>query len=113
MRQYTYRDEYDYSDNPAFLRQPDVFYNHVDHCIETIRINLMCNVDVTPYLIEERGDGENVVRTDGLYHCRKFDKLVEWAEEKIVRPYNVTAERLRAIEEVKIQGSHGGHDEHE
>lgn len=73
----------------------------------------MCNVDVTPYLIEERRDGESAVRTDGLYHCRKFDKFVEWAEEKVVRPYNVTAERIRAIEEVNIQGGHGGHGEHE
>jgi hypothetical protein len=110
VRQYTYRDEYDYSENPAFLRQPDVFYNHVDHCIETIRINIMCNVDVTPYLIEERDDGEAVVRTDGLYHCRKFDKLVQWADEKIVHPYNLTAERIRAIEEVNIQGGHGEHE---
>jgi hypothetical protein len=73
----------------------------------------MCNVDVTPYLIEERDDGEAVVRTDGLYHCRKFDKLVQWADEKIVHPYNLTAERIRAIEEVNIQGGHGEHGEHE
>ncbi|KAB8276944.1 hypothetical protein BDV30DRAFT_235187 [Aspergillus minisclerotigenes] len=94
VRQYTYRDEYDYSLNPAFLRQPSVFYNHVDHCIETLRINIMCTADVTP----------------------RFDKLVQWAEERIVHPYNVTAERIRAIQEVKFQSTDGGqsvHSEHE
>lgn len=66
----------------------------------------MCAVDVTPYLIEERGNGENVVRTDGLYHCRKFDKMVERAEEIIIHPYNKTAERLKAIKEANLQSGH-------
>jgi hypothetical protein len=72
----------------------------------------MCTVDVTPYLIEVRNDGVNVVRTDGLYRCRDFDKVIEWAEANIVRPYNVTEERIRAIEEVKKQSVHGDHGEH-
>ena len=65
----------------------------------------MCTVDVTPYLIEVRDGQIDVVRTDGLYHCRNFNKLVEWAEENIVHPYNITQERIRAIEEVKKQNS--------
>lgn len=89
-----------------------MFYDHVDHCIEVLRINLMCTVDVTPYLIEVRDGQIDVVRTDGLYHCRNFNKLVEWAEENIVHPYNITQERIRAIEEVKKQSVHHDHGEH-
>lgn len=70
----------------------------------------MCTVDVTPYLIEKRGNGEDVVRTDGLYHCRKFDKMVERAEEIIIHPYNTTTERLKAIKEVNIQSEHDEHN---
>lgn len=70
----------------------------------------MCAMDVTPYLIEEHGNGENMVRTDALYYCRKFDKMVERAEEIIIHPYSKTAERLKAIKEVNLQSAHDEHD---
>lgn len=99
VRRFSYRDEYDYSDVPAFLKPPEVLYDHVDHCLETLRINLMCNADTTPYLIEVMDGGKRVVRTDALYRCRKFDNLVQWANENIVQPYNVTEERIKTLEE--------------
>lgn len=96
LRQYSYRDQYDYSENPAFLRKVDVLYRHVDHCIQVLRINLMCRADVTPYLIEEYDDGSTAVRTDALYRCRNFEGLLDWTNKNVVAPYNVTHERLAA-----------------
>ncbi|PCG89627.1 Protein of unknown function DUF3328 [Penicillium occitanis (nom. inval.)] len=83
IRQYTYRDEWDYSALPSFDGSPQLVRHHVDHCIETLRINLMCTADVTPYLIEinpARRLGEDP-NFNTLHKCRKWDKLVEWAKE--------------------------------
>ncbi|KAJ5909738.1 hypothetical protein N7504_004381 [Penicillium tannophilum] len=107
VRQFSYRDEYDYSDVPAFLKHADTLYDHVDHCLETLRINVMCNADTTPYLIEVMEGGEKVVRTDALYRCRNFDNMIEWANKNIILPYNTTEERLKTIREEKKKVEYG------
>jgi hypothetical protein len=48
IRQYTYRNEYDYSNVTAFRAPDEVVRGHIDHCIETVRKALMCASDVSP-----------------------------------------------------------------
>jgi hypothetical protein len=60
-----------------------------------LRIDLMCFSDETPYLIEIDSNGEQVVHANSLHRCRKFDKLISWAEDYIVEPYNATLELLK------------------
>lgn len=48
IRQYTYRDSYDYSNVTAFRAPSEIVRGHIDHCIERLRKQLMCTADVTP-----------------------------------------------------------------
>ncbi|PMD49121.1 uncharacterized protein K444DRAFT_549821, partial [Hyaloscypha bicolor E] len=83
VRQFIYRDEYDYSANPLFDAPDHVVWRHVDHCINTIRISLQCTSDVTPYLqflAPEKPAGLDAdFRT--LHTCRNFDKIRDWNRE--------------------------------
>ena len=56
----------------------------VDQCIELLRHRLMCDGDVTPFLLKRiptdkiRGDGPDL----GTKHkCRDYNSLVVWARE--------------------------------
>lgn len=79
--------------------------DHVEHCIEALRIVLMCYADTTPYLIEQKNDRESIVRSDALYRCRKWDKLTEWADKHIVQPYNASEERIKHMTEGRFKGA--------
>ncbi len=103
IRQYTYRDQYDYSKQPAFDGTPQqvrhVSYGpgwaisgasgclcrlqHVDHCINSLRIYLQCVADVTPYLTKR--DPKRPLGIDPDFNtqhkCRDFDKIRRWAAE--------------------------------
>ncbi|KIM96589.1 hypothetical protein OIDMADRAFT_63637, partial [Oidiodendron maius Zn] len=78
VRQYTYRDEYNYDNLPAFDQSPAMLLDHVEHCIEMLRIDLMCFADETPYMISIDNYGEEVVHINSLHRCRKFDRLIDW-----------------------------------
>ncbi|KID72767.1 Cyclochlorotine biosynthesis protein O [Metarhizium brunneum] len=54
---------------------------HVDHCIETLRLSLMCYADVTPALLtyDKEAGGR---RTDFNTHhkCRNFEKIMDYID---------------------------------
>ena len=52
IRQYTYRDDYDYSRRLEFDGTPKMVKMHADHCIEELRKLIMCVGDVTPLLVK-------------------------------------------------------------
>ncbi|KAI0554325.1 hypothetical protein F4679DRAFT_597392 [Xylaria curta] len=53
---------------------------HADHCIEALRLQLMCNADLTPLLIELDESSEFGQKADFNVHhkCRNWDKITEW-----------------------------------
>ncbi|KAI0455260.1 hypothetical protein F5B21DRAFT_503560 [Xylaria acuta] len=53
---------------------------HVDHCIEALRLQLMCNADLTPLLIEVDESNDFGQKADFNVHhkCRNWDKVTEW-----------------------------------
>ncbi|KAI0468331.1 hypothetical protein F4859DRAFT_491262 [Xylaria cf. heliscus] len=53
---------------------------HVDHCIEALRLQLMCNADLTPLLIEVDDSNDFGQKADFNVHhkCRNWDKVTEW-----------------------------------
>lgn len=53
---------------------------HVDHCIETLRLSLMCAADVTPMLVLKDESKESGTSADfNTFHkCRNFDAILEW-----------------------------------
>lgn len=49
---------------------------HTDHCMDTIRQSMMCNVDSSLMFTEDGtryGDGQ-------LHQCRDWDGLISWAQ---------------------------------
>ncbi|KAK2779161.1 hypothetical protein CKAH01_11420 [Colletotrichum kahawae] len=85
VRQFTYRDSYNYSMEVPFGDTAAMLRLHVDHCIETIRLNLMCAGDVTPFLVtldpqNKLGESPDF---ETLHRCRKFDKLAEWSKSHV------------------------------
>ncbi|KAK1973907.1 hypothetical protein LZ30DRAFT_609511 [Colletotrichum cereale] len=80
VRQYTYRDTYDYSNVTTFRASKEIVRGHVDHCIETIRHFLMCQSDVTPVLFEKDLSRPSGSKSDFNIRrkCRSFEKIQAW-----------------------------------
>ncbi|TDZ54060.1 Cyclochlorotine biosynthesis protein O [Colletotrichum trifolii] len=80
VRQYTYREDYDYSNVTAFRAPAELVRGHIDHCIETIRKSLMCTADVTPVLFEKDPSRPSGSKSDfNLWRkCRNFEKIQDW-----------------------------------
>jgi hypothetical protein len=78
VRRYTYLDTYD-TVPEDFHHDPAIMRSHVDHCIEALRISLMCASDVTLLLLEldnsQRGEHANF---NNHRKCRNYDKVREW-----------------------------------
>ncbi|KAF4884252.1 Cyclochlorotine biosynthesis protein O [Colletotrichum fructicola] len=81
VRQYAHKDEYDYSNDPAFHGSPELVLAHVDHCIEALRIRLQCAADVTPFLHTKGGKGTQP-DFNSQHRCPKYDRIVGWAKER-------------------------------
>jgi hypothetical protein len=64
---------------------------HTDHCIETLRIVLMCQSDVTPLLKKISPDNPEIAEADFNSHhrCRNFDDIVAWNEENGLNVFEV------------------------
>ncbi|KAJ5217761.1 uncharacterized protein N7469_011386 [Penicillium citrinum] len=112
IRQYTYKDEWDYTNYSSWGGGPDMVRWHVDHCIETLRMNLMCTADVTPYLIWNDPEGFNGESPsfNTLHKCRKWEPIVDWVKKHVV--FNGTAKEMAEDEARKEMMDHGDHDEH-
>ncbi|KAI0199890.1 hypothetical protein F4808DRAFT_194786 [Astrocystis sublimbata] len=95
IRQYTWKDHYakhmaDYiSDDNRTAVNLDVAdpanaqdRMHVDHCIEALRLQLMCSADLTPLLIEVDESSELGLKTDFnvRHRCRRWDKITAWQD---------------------------------
>jgi hypothetical protein len=79
IRQYTYLDSYEVPPE-GFTHSAEMSRTHIDHCVETLRIALMCSGDVTPVLIKLDDTKPLGGEADFSTHhkCRRFDRLTEW-----------------------------------
>ena len=59
---------------------------HTDHCIETLRLVLMCQSDVSPVLVKWSESEPAVPEADFNSHhqCRNFDDILAWNTENAV-----------------------------
>ncbi|KAH8816234.1 hypothetical protein F5884DRAFT_872762 [Xylogone sp. PMI_703] len=75
-------DKYNEDTLPAEFKYPlKVLRVHTDHCIETLRLTLMCHSDVTPVLVrmDHDHDPPEPQADFNVHHrCRNFDRIVEW-----------------------------------
>lgn len=89
IRQYTWRDWYfrhpEIVETPGGMLDSDVGARmHVDHCIEALRLVLMCHGDTTPFFTVMDPSLSVGARGDLSPHhkCRDFEKLRSWVEEQ-------------------------------
>ncbi|KAM0446986.1 hypothetical protein ACHAO4_008965 [Trichoderma viride] len=84
IRQYTWFQAGKYHDEiPVDMQDSEIGNRmHVDHCIETVRIALMCYADVTPLFIRDDPRSPTGERADFDSHhrCRNFEKIEEWVD---------------------------------
>lgn len=82
---------------------------HVDHCIEALRISLMCHADTTPYLVINDPTAPNGQRADFSPHhkCRKFEPIRKWTRENQL---SVPDKKGLGIQDDLALGHGGGHD---
>ncbi|KAG2129547.1 uncharacterized protein EDB93DRAFT_1332252 [Suillus bovinus] len=69
----------------SFQDAPEVVRMHLDHCIEMIRQNIMCNADVTTitwYWVE--GHKIPYPNFNTRHQCRDYEKILDWAVEHAV-----------------------------
>ncbi|KAL2277890.1 hypothetical protein FJTKL_15170 [Diaporthe vaccinii] len=88
LRQYVYKEYYVniYSD---IQEEEDGLKGHVDHCLEAIRINLMCTGDIGIFTFREYPeygyeDGDFWPDFSTLHTCRNFDTIHKWAIDNTV-----------------------------
>jgi hypothetical protein len=66
---------------PLDFNDPALGRTHVDHCIETLRLSLMCYGDVTPVMLQyNRATGARQTDFNTHHKCRNFDKISEYLE---------------------------------
>jgi len=57
---------------------------NTDHCIDAMRVHLMCYADVTPVTFYDPADQPNrkwpLPDFGTLHTCRDFDAIVEWSK---------------------------------
>ncbi|KAK7965737.1 Cyclochlorotine biosynthesis protein O [Apiospora aurea] len=89
LRQASYEDEYRQAGRlPEILRATkEVRRNHLDHCIEVVRLDMMCQADVTPYFVMEAAPGHasDALRIDFsvFKKCRDFGKIKSWMKDRV------------------------------
>ncbi|EHA54043.1 hypothetical protein MCOR27_006993 [Pyricularia oryzae] len=85
IRQAIYKDYYkDLKGDVGEAESPEDLTGHVDHCIETLRMNLMCQSDIGMFtfrLYPEYGYADDDYWPDfsTLHTCRNFEDIRQWA----------------------------------
>ncbi|QLI70845.1 Cyclochlorotine biosynthesis protein O [Metarhizium brunneum] len=66
-----------------FDAPPKVERAHLDHCIEMLRINLMCTADMTPITAKQVSwkNGDAAPDFSTLHTCRDFSKILKHVED--------------------------------
>lgn len=61
---------------------------HVDHCVETLRLSLMCAGDVTPMLLRTEDGTLKTSEADFNVHrkCRSYEQIRDFVDAAGVNP---------------------------
>lgn len=71
--------------DPSFQDTPEVVRMHLDHCIEMLRENTMCNADVTMITWDwVQGYKIPYPNFNTRHQCRDFEKVLDWTVEHAV-----------------------------
>ncbi|TDZ21041.1 Cyclochlorotine biosynthesis protein O [Colletotrichum orbiculare MAFF 240422] len=83
LRKWTYIEWYQDELPPEFDGPEYLQRLHIDHCIEMLRLSLMCTADVTPVLAWKDPEAPLGKRADfsTFHRCRNFDKIKSWMSD--------------------------------
>ncbi len=102
LRQFTFKDYYVNDGGDISTGDEDVRHHvgrcapapvqgeantQADHCIETLRMNLMCQSDIGVFTFKiypELGDDDPWPEFSTLHTCRNFDGIRDWARGRAV-----------------------------
>ncbi|KAG1748178.1 hypothetical protein EDB19DRAFT_1630475, partial [Suillus lakei] len=97
--------EYYESIERAFQSPPEVVRLHIDHCIEMMRMNVMCNADVTMITWDwVKGHTVPYPNFNTRHRCRNFDKILDWGVEHAV--HIDESDVIRSEDTVDLPRSH-------
>lgn len=89
LRQYVYKDYYVNVYSDIDRDDEEGLKDNIDHCLEAIRINLMCTADIGIFTFRdfpeygfEKGDYRPDLSTQ--HTCRNFDAIHQWAVDHTV-----------------------------
>jgi hypothetical protein len=84
IRKATYPDYQDDYENGDFGVPREELRGHLNHCIEMLRMNLMCHADVGVITFHEL-EGKGMWPDFSSYHvCRDYDAVRTWAVDRVV-----------------------------
>lgn len=84
IRKATYPDYQDDYDNGDFGVPREELRGHLNHCIEMLRMNLMCHADVGVITFHEM-EGKGMWPDFSSWHvCRDYDAVRTWAVDRVV-----------------------------
>ncbi|KAM7189748.1 protein of unknown function (DUF3328) domain containing protein [Rhypophila sp. PSN 637] len=96
---------------PPMTGGPKANRIHVDHCIESLRLTLMCQGDVTPVLKYKMPSAALGKKPEFSSHhkCRNFTRIKEWVAENKVIEENTPGNMSEAVS--VYPGHPGYHDD--
>ncbi|CCM06373.1 uncharacterized protein FIBRA_08631 [Fibroporia radiculosa] len=93
FRKYSYLEHYPEIQDIMSAR-PRFFREHMDHCLEMLRQNLMCHADIVLITYDwVAGIPKPFPDFNTFHQCRNFTKIQEWEHTNRVR---VPLERIQA-----------------
>ncbi|KAK9422661.1 hypothetical protein SUNI508_00524 [Seiridium unicorne] len=88
-----------YPDYYPEMRKKEGFEAHLDHCLDSLRLTLMCDADTTLIPVEWSNEGNRIMpKFETTHTCRDYGALKEWATERDSvdeKKYRENAARLR------------------
>ncbi|KZS90735.1 hypothetical protein SISNIDRAFT_414902 [Sistotremastrum niveocremeum HHB9708] len=68
---------------PSLIKGDPVPFDHVDHCVNILRENIMCNADITPDVWQWDEDKQmSFPRFDTVHTCRNWEAIIDWAKAR-------------------------------
>ncbi|KAJ7641907.1 hypothetical protein FB45DRAFT_901314 [Roridomyces roridus] len=59
--------------------------DHISHCVDWIRQSIMCHADTSVIVWQWAASlNETIVKGNVAHTCRKFDKITDWAKERLL-----------------------------
>ncbi|KAJ7732828.1 hypothetical protein B0H16DRAFT_1580446 [Mycena metata] len=70
----------------------DYIFDHLDHCVNSLRLALTCAADITPHIWRwNEKSQQSTGRSNVVHTCKNWDAIHEWAERtRITTHYNYT-----------------------